>query len=203
PILINDARFSPAGVLAPKSKADLAFIMHSLSWLSTNGTAAIVCFPGILYRSGAEQKIRKYLIDNNFIDCIIQLPTNLFFGTSIATCIMVLKKSKKDNNTLFIDASNEFSKATNNNKLEEDNIENILKYFTDRENKDYISQFVDNEEIAKQDYTLSVSSYVEKEDTREKVDIKKLNKEIKRIVAHETELRDSIDSIVDEIEGDF
>ncbi|NCD07462.1 MAG: type I restriction-modification system subunit M, partial [Spirochaetia bacterium] len=200
PILINDARFSPAGVLAPKSKADLAFIMHSLSWLATNGTAAIVCFPGILYRGGAEQKIRKYLIDNNFVDCIIQLPTNLFFGTSIATCIMVLKKSKKDNNTLFIDASNEFSKATNNNKLEEVNIENILKYFTERENKDYISQLVDNEEIAKQDYTLSVSSYVEKEDTREKVNIKELNKEIKRIVAHEAELRDSIDSIVAEIE---
>ena len=203
PILINDARFSPAGVLAPKSKADLAFIMHSLSWLATNGTAAIVCFPGILYRGGAEQKIRKYLIDNNFIDCIIQLPTNLFFGTSIATCIMVLKKSKKDNNTLFIDASNEFSKATNNNKLDDDNIKNILKYFKERENKDYLSQLVDNEEIAKQDYTLSVSSYVEKEDTREKVDITELNKEIKRIVAHEAELRDSIDSIVAEIEGDF
>lgn len=203
PILINDERFSPAGVLAPKSKADLAFIMHSLSWLATNGTAAIVCFPGILYRGGAEKKIRKYLIDNNFIDCIIQLPTNLFFGTSIATCIMVLKKSKKDNNTLFIDASNEFSKATNNNKLEEVNIENILKYFKERENKDYISQLVDNEEIAKQDYTLSVSSYVEKEDTREKVDITELNKEIKRIVAHEAELRQSIDSIVAEIEGDF
>src|SRR5665647_2492325 len=126
PLLINDPRFSPAGVLAPKSKADLAFIMHSLSWLATNGTAAIVCFPGILYRGGAEQKIRKYLIDNNFVDCVIQLPGNLFFGTNIATCIMVLKKSKSENSTLFIDASREFIKITNNNKLTDDNIAKII-----------------------------------------------------------------------------
>jgi type I restriction enzyme M protein len=132
PILINDPRFSPAGVLAPKSKADLAFIMHSLSWLATNGTAAIVCFPGVMYRGGAEKKIRQYLIDNNYIDCIIQLPDNLFYGTSIATCIMVLKKSKSENSTLFIDASKEFVKVTNNNKLTQENIETILNAFKDR-----------------------------------------------------------------------
>ena len=126
-ILINDSRFSPAGVLAPKSKADLAFIMHSLSWLASNGTAAIVCFPGVMYRSGAEQKIRKYLIDNNYIDCIIQLPDNLFYGTSIATCIMVLKKSKIDNKVLFIDASKEFVKVTNSNKMTEKHIDDIVE----------------------------------------------------------------------------
>lgn len=128
PLLINDPRFSPAGVLAPKSKADLAFIMHSLSWLSTNGTAAIVCFPGVMYRGGAEQKIRKYLIDNNFVDCVIQLPDNLFYGTSIATCIMVLKKSKQENNTLFIDASKEYVKVTNSNKLTVSNIAHSYRY---------------------------------------------------------------------------
>ncbi len=202
PLLINDARFSPAGVLAPKSKADLAFIMHSLSWLSTNGTAAIVCFPGILYRGGAEKKIRQYLIDNNYIDSIIQLPSNLFFGTSIATCIMVLKKSKKENSTLFIDASNECLKVTNNNKLTEKNISNIIESYTNRKDEDYISLVVDNEEIAKQDYSLSVSSYVEKEDTREVINITELNEKIKKIVAHEDELRTAIDLIVSEIEGD-
>ena len=126
PILINDPRFSPAGVLAPRSKADLAFVMHSLSWLATNGTAAIVCFPGVMYRGGAEKKIRQYLIDNNYIDCIIQLPDNLFYGTTIATCIMVPEKSKSENSTLFIDASKEFIKVTNNNKLTPENIDNIL-----------------------------------------------------------------------------
>lgn len=129
PLLISDPRFSPAGVLAPKSKADMAFIMHSLSWLASNGTAAIVCFPGIMYRSGAEQKIRKYLVDNNYVDCIIQLPGNLFFGTSIATCIMVMKKNKNDNKTLFIDAANECFKVTNNNKLTPENIERIVDTF--------------------------------------------------------------------------
>ena len=152
PILINDTRFSPAGVLAPKSKADLAFVMHSLSWLSTNGTAAIVCFPGIFYRGGAEQKIRKYLVDNNFIDCIIQLPDNLFFGTSIATCIMVLKKSKNENSTLFIDATAECEKVTNNNKLRDKNIENILKMFTDRADIAHKVRLVQNSEIAENDY---------------------------------------------------
>lgn len=200
PLLINDPRYSPAGVLAPKSKADFAFIMHSLSWLATNGTASIVCFPGILYRGGAEQKIRKYLVDNNFIDCIIQLPDNLFFGTSIATCIMVLKKSKKDNNILFIDASKECVKVTNNNKLTDENIEHIVKIFTDRKDIDYVAKLVSNTEIGENDYNLSVSTYVEKEDTREKIDIVELNKQIEKIVAREQVLRDEIDKIVKEIE---
>ena len=200
PLLINDPRYSPAGVLAPKSKADFAFIMHSLSWLATNGTASIVCFPGIFYRGGAEQKIRRYLVDNNFIDCIIQLPDNLFFGTSIATCIMVLKKSKKDNNILFIDASKECVKVTNNNKLTDDNIDNIVRIFTDRNDVDYVAKVVSNTEIEENDYNLSVSTYVEKEDTREKIDIVELNKQIEEIVAREQLLRDEIDKIVKEIE---
>ena len=199
-VLINDPRYSPAGVLAPKSKADFAFIMHSLSWLATNGTASIVCFPGILYRGGAEQKIRKYLIDNNFVDCIIQLPDNLFFGTSIATCIMVLKKSKKDNSTLFIDATNECVKVTNNNKLTDDNINNIVGIFTKREDKEYVAKLVSNKEIEENDYNLSVSTYVEKEDIREKIDIDVLNKEIDKIVAREQVLREEIKKIISEIE---
>ena len=199
PLLINDTRFSPAGVLAPKSKADLAFVMHSLSWLSTNGTAAIVCFPGIFYRGGAEQKIRKYLVDNNFIDCIIQLPDNLFFGTSIATCIMVLKKSKNENATLFIDATAECEKVTNNNKLRDKNIENILKMFTDRVDIAHKARLVQNSEIAENDYNLSVSTYIEKEDTRQAIDIKSLNKEIAEIVAREQVLREEIDKIIAEI----
>ena len=185
PVLINDSRFSPAGVLAPKSKADLAFIMHSLAWLAANGTASIVCFPGIMYRGGAEKKIRQYLIDNNFIDCIIQLPNNLFFGTSIATCIMVLKKNKIDNNTLFIDASNEFVKVTNNNKLTEENIQKIVDEFVSREDVDHFSRCVSYEEIKENEYNLSVSTYVEPEDTREIIDIVELNKEIEKIVARE------------------
>lgn len=199
-LLINDPRYSPAGVLAPKSKADFAFIMHSLSWLATNGTASIVCFPGILYRGGAEQKIRKYLIDNNFVDSIIQLPDNLFFGTSIATCIMVLKKSKKDNSTLFIDATNECIKVTNNNKLTDENIDNIVKIFTDRVDKEYVARLVSNKEIEENDYNLSISTYVEKEDTREKIDIVELNKEIEEIVARENVLREEIKKIISEIE---
>lgn len=198
--LINDPRFSPAGVLAPKSKADLAFIMHSLSWLASNGTAAIVCFPGIMYRGGAEQKIRKYLIDNNFIDCIIQLPSNLFFGTSIATCIMVLKKGKQDNKTLFIDATNECVKVTNNNKLSDDNISRIVSIFEKREDEQYVAHLAAYDEIKENDYNLSVSTYVEAEDTREKIDIVKLNAEIKQIVAREQVLRDEIDKIIAEIE---
>ena len=201
PLLINDPRFSPAGVLAPKSKADLAFIMHSLSWLATSGTAAIVCFPGILYRSGAEQKIRKYLIDNNFIDCVIQLPGNLFYGTSIATCIMVLKKSKNENNTLFIDASREFVKITNNNKLTPTNIEKIVGTYIDRVDIPHFAKLVSNSDIAAQDYNLSVSTYVEQEDTREVIDITKLNAEIERIVAREDILRREIAAIIAEIEG--
>ena len=174
--------------------------MHSLSWLATNGTASIVCFPGILYRGGAEQKIRKYLIDNNFVDCIIQLPDNLFFGTSIATCIMVLKKSKKDNSTLFIDATKECVKITNNNKLTDENIKNIVKIFTDRKDIDYVSKLVSNKEIAENDYNLSVSTYVEKEDIKEKIDIDVLNKEIDEIVARENVLREEINKIILEIE---
>ena len=201
PVLINDSRFSPAGVLAPKSKADMAFIMHSLSWLDASGTAAIVCFPGIMYRGGAEQKIRQYLIDNNFIDCIIQLPSNLFFGTSIATCIMVLKKNKKDNKTLFIDASNEFVKVTNNNKLTEENISKIVNVFKVHDEIEYFSKNVAYDDIKEQDYNLSVSTYVEQEDTREVIDIVKLNAEIKDIVAREEVLRSEIDKIVAEIEG--
>jgi type I restriction enzyme M protein len=200
PILINDPRFSPAGVLAPKSKADLAFIMHSLSWLATNGTAAIVCFPGVMYRGGAEKKIRQYLIDNNYIDCIIQLPDNLFYGTSIATCIMVLKKSKSENSTLFIDASKEFIKVTNNNKLTQENIETILNAFIERKDIEHFSRLVPNSEIAEQDYNLSVSTYVEQEDTREKIDIVALNAEIEKIVAREQTLREEIDKIIAEIE---
>lgn len=200
PVLINDPRFSPAGVLAPKSKADLAFIMHSLSWLATNGSAAIVCFPGIMYRGGAEKKIRQYLIDNNFVDCIIQLPDNLFFGTSIATCIMVLKKSKADNKTLFIDASKEFEKVTNNNKLSDTNIKNIVDEYISREDTEHFSRLVSYDEIAEQDYNLSVSTYVEPEDTREIIDIKVLNKQIEEIVAREQVLRDEIAKIIAEIE---
>ncbi|MBQ9063191.1 MAG: type I restriction-modification system subunit M [Eubacterium sp.] len=201
PLLINDPRFAPAGVLAPKSKADLAFIMHALSWLAPNGTAAIVCFPGIMYRGGAEQKIRKYLIDNNFIDCVIQLPSNLFFGTSIATCIMVMKRGKADNKVLFIDATNQCIKVTNNNKLLPEHIDTIVDAFAKREDIEYLCRLVDYDEVKKQNYNLSVSTYVEQEDTREKIDIVKLNAEIKEIVAREQILRDEIDKIISEIEG--
>lgn len=202
PLLINDPRFSPAGVLAPKSKADLAFIMHSLSWLAANGTAAIVCFPGIMYRGGAEKKIRQYLIDNNFIDCVIQLPSNLFFGTSIATCIMVMKKNKVDNKILFIDATNECIKVTNNNKLTPENIDRIVDVFAKRKEVEHFSHLASYEEVSGNDYNLSVSTYVEAEDTREKIDIVKLNAEIKKIVAKEQSLRDEIDKIIAEIEVD-
>lgn len=201
PLLINDPRFAPAGVLAPKSKADLAFIMHSLAWLASNGTAAIVCFPGIMYRGGAEQKIRKYLVDNNFIDCIIQLPSNLFFGTSIATCIMVLKKGKTDNKVLFIDASSECVKVTNNNKLTPENINKIVDTFAQRTEEAHFSHLAEYSEVQENDYNLSVSTYVEAKDTREKIDIVKLNAEIAQIVARENELRAAIDQIVAEIEG--
>jgi len=201
PLLINDPRFAPAGVLAPKSKSDMAFIMHSLAWLAPNGTAAIVCFPGIMYRSGSEQKIRKYLVDNNFIDCIIQLPSNLFFGTSIATCIMVLKKWKADDKILFVDASNEFIKVTNNNKLTQKNIANIVKAFAERVDKKYFCKLISYDAVKAQNYNLSVSTYVEQEDKREKIDITELNAEIKKIVAREQLLRDEIDKIIFEIEA--
>lgn len=201
PILINDPRFSPAGVLAPPSKADLAFTMHMLSWLSTSGTAAIVEFPGVLYRGGAEQKIRKYLIDNNYIDAVIQLPPDLFFGTTIATCIIILKKSKTDNKTLFIDASAEFVRGGNKNKLSEENRARILEAYTHREDSEYFAQLVSNQAIGENDYNIAVSSYVEQEDTREVVNITELNQEIARIVSKQNELRISIDAIVADIEG--
>ena len=200
--LINDPRFSPAGVLAPKSKADLAFIMHSLAFLATNGTAAIVCFPGIMYRGGAERKIRQYLVDNNFVDAVIQLPDNLFFGTSIATCIMVMKKGKRDNSVLFVDASEECVKVTNNNKLTEANIKSILALVAERKEKvEHKSRLVHRDEIAENDFNLSVSTYVEQKDTREKVDIVKLEAELKEIVAKEAKLRAAIDEIVAELSG--
>jgi len=199
PVLINDERFSPAGVLAPKSRADFAFIMHSLHWLAENGTAAIVCFPGILYRSGAEQKIRQYLVDNNFVDALIQLPENLFYGTNIATTILVLKKSNSEG-TLFVDASKEFTKVTNANKLTEENIQNILSALKARKNVDNFCKLVSNEDIAKENYDLSVNTYVEKEDTREKIDIKKLNKEIENTVAKQEVLRAKIAEIIKGLE---
>jgi len=201
PLLINDPRFAPAGVLAPKSKADLAFAMHMLSWLSTSGTAAIVNFPGVLYRGGAEQKIRKYLIDNNYIDAVIQLPPDLFFGTTIATCIVVLKKSKKDNSTLFIDASAEFVREGNKNKLSEQNREKILNAFIERKDIPHFAKLVTNQTIAENDYNIAVSTYVAQKDEREEVDIKKLNAKIEQIVARQAELRKAIDEIVKELEG--
>lgn len=202
PTLINDERFAPAGKLAPKSYADYAFIMHSLAYLSSKGRAAIVCFPGIFYRKGAEKTIRQYLVDNNFIDCIIQLPENLFFGTSIATCVLVMAKNKTENKILFIDASKEFKKETNNNILEEKNILNIVDEFRNRTDKEYFSRYVDKSEIAENDYNLSVSTYVEKEDTREKIDIKVLNQEIEETVKKIDELRASINEIVKELEDE-
>lgn len=201
PLLINDPRFAPAGVLAPKSKADLAFTMHILSWLAVNGTAAIVEFPGVLYRGGAEQKIRKFLVDNNYVDTVIQLPPDLFFGTTIATCIIVLKKSKTDNRVLFIDASAKFVRQGNKNKLSAENQQAILAAFTKRESIAYLAALVDAAEIAENNYNIAVSSYVEAEDTREVVNITELNAEIARIVARQAELRDRIDAIVADLEG--
>jgi len=201
PLLINDPRFAPAGVLAPKSKADLAFTMHILSWLAVDGTAAIVEFPGVLYRGGAERKIRKYLIDNNYLDAVIQLPPDLFFGTTIATCIIVLRKSKADNATLFIDASAEFVRKGNKNKLDEGNRRRILDTFAARANTEYFARLVPNSEIADNEYNIAVSSYVEQEDTTEVVDITALNEGIARIVARQTELRTQIDEIVADLES--
>ena len=200
PTLINDDRFAPAGKLAPKSKADFAFIMHSLNHLSNRGRAAIVCFPGIFYRGGAEKTIRQYLVDNNFVEAVIALPDNLFFGTSIATTILVLAKNKLENKTLFIDASKEFKKETNNNVLTDDNIDHIVELFTNYQSIDYKAALVDNEVIgSEQDYNLSVSTYVEQEDTREKIDIDVLNKEIAETVAKIDHLRAEIDKIVEEL----
>lgn len=203
PLLINDPRFAPAGILAPESKADLAFTMHMLSWLSPKGTAAIVEFPGVLYRGGAEQKIRKYMIDNNFVDTVIQLPGDLFFGTPITTCIIVLKKNKTDNNVLFVDASNEFTRSTNKNKLSDTNIENILNLLIDRKNVENKSYLATYEEIKNNDYNISVSSFLEIKTKSEKIDIKELNKKIKEIVESQTKTRKELDNIINELEVDY
>lgn len=202
PTLINDDRFAPAGVLAPKSKADFAFVLHALSYLSGKGRAALVCFPGIFYRGGAEQKIRKYLVDNNFVETIISLAPNLFYGTSIAVNILVLSKHKTDTRTQFIDASGEkfFKKVTNNNILENEHIEKIMEIFDSKKDVEYIAKSIDNKLIAENDYNLSVSSYVETKDNREKVDIKKLNAEISKTVENINALRTDIDAIIKEIE---
>lgn len=202
PILINDERYSPAGVLAPSSKADFAFTMHMLNYLSTEGTAAIVEFPGVLYRGGAEKKIREYLVTNNYVDTVIQLPQNLFFGTSIATCILVLKKNKSDNRICFIDASAEFEHEGNKNKLSDANIEKIYTTHRNKPEVEHFSHVVTLEEVKEQDYNLSVSTYVEAEDTREKIDIDELNQRLTEIVAKENELRASIDALIVELKSD-
>ena len=202
PTLINDPRFAPAGVLAPKAKADLAFTMHMLSWLSADGKAAIVEFPGVLYRSGAEQKIRKHLVDNNFVEAVIQLPANLFFGVTIATCVIVLSKCKADDKILFVDASEEFSHVGNKNKLMPENIQKIYDAVHDRAEEEHFSKLVGIDEVGgENDYNLSVGTYVERRDTREKVDIAELNERIAGIVAREQELREQIDAIVADLEA--
>ena len=203
PILINDERFAPAGILAPESKADLAFTMHMLSWLSPKGTAAIVEFPGVLYRGGAEQKIRKYMIDNNFVDTVIQLPPDLFFGTSIATCILVLKKNKLDNNILFVDASNEFIRNTNKNKLSEENINNIISLLKDRksvENKSYLATY---KEIKDNDFNISVNSYLKANTEDTNIDIEEINKKLAEVVPRQQQIREELEKIIRELEVDY
>jgi len=203
PILINDERFSPAGVLAPSSKADLAFTMHMLSWLSPKGTAAIVEFPGVLYRGGAEQKIRQYMIDNNFVDAVIQLPSDLFFGTSIATCILVLKKNKSDNNILFVDASEEFVRNTNKNKLSDENINNIVNLLKNRvsvENKTYLATY---DEITGNDYNISVNSYLKTNTGKVEIDIEEVNKKLAEIVPRQQQIRSELEEIIRELESDY
>jgi type I restriction enzyme M protein len=204
PTLINDDRFAPAGVLAPKSKADFAFVLHALSYLSSKGRAAIVCFPGIFYRGGAEQKIRQYLVDNNYVETVISLASNLFFGTTIAVNILVLSKHKKDTTTQFIDASGEayFKKETNTNVLTNRHIDDIMKVFDSKENVEHFAKSVELDVIAGNDYNLSVSSYIEAKDNRELVDISELNSELKITVAKIDQLRSDIDAIVAEIEGE-
>lgn len=203
PTLINDDRFAPAGVLAPKSKADFAFVLHSLNYLSARGRAAIICFPGIFYRGGAEQKIRKYLVDNNFVESVISLPPNLFYGTSIAVNILVLSKHKTEPKTQFIDASSEdfVKKETNNNVLLPEHIDRILDIFGNKEEVQYVATLIDNAQIAENDYNLSVSSYVEAEDKREIIDINKLNTEVAETVKRIDTLRADIDEIIKELEG--
>lgn len=202
PTLINDERFAPAGVLAPKSKADFAFVLHALSYLSSKGRAAIVCFPGIFYRGGAEQKIRQYLVDNNYVETVISLAPNLFFGTTIAVNILVLSKHKTDTTTQFIDASGLFKKETNNNVLLDKHIEQIMQVFDSKANVDHFAQSVPFEQVVAKDYNLSVSNYVEAKDNREVVDIAQLNAELKITVVKIDKLRAEIDAIVAEIEGE-
>jgi type I restriction enzyme M protein len=202
PTLINDDRFAPAGVLAPKSKADFAFVLHALSYLSSKGRAAIVCFPGIFYRGGAEQKIRQYLVDNNYVETVISLAPNLFFGTTIAVNILVLSKHKTDTTTQFIDASGLFKKETNNNVLLDTHIEEIMRVFDSKANVDHFAQSIPLEKVAANDYNLSVSSYIEARDEREAVDIKALNAKIASIVVRQAELRTQIDAIVADLEGE-
>lgn len=203
PLLINDERFAPAGILAPESKADLAFTMHMLSWLSAKGTAAIVEFPGVLYRGGAEGKIRRYLIDNNFVDTVIQLPSDLFFGTSIATCILVLKKNKIDNSVLLVDATEEFVRNTNKNKLSDTNIENILSLLKNRVDVENKAILVPNEEIAENDYNISVNSYLKPTTDEVEIDIVELNKNIQKIVIKQDQVRKELDAIIRELESDY
>ena len=201
PLMINDPRYSPAGVLAPKGKADLAFTMHILNWLATNGTAAIVEFPGVMYRGGAEQKIRKYLVDNNYVDSVIQLPPDLFFGTGIQTCILVLKKSKKDNKVLFINAEREFGRFGTKNKLRPEDIQKVLSTYSDRKDEDFFARHVDHTEIAENAYSLSVSSYVISEDKREVIDIVALNAELEKVVEEQFRIRKQLDSAILDLES--
>ena len=203
PTLINDDRFAPAGVLAPKSKADFAFIMHSLSYLSAKGRAAIVCFPGIFYRTGAEQKIRKYLVDNNYVETVISLAPNLFYGAAIAVNILVLSKHKTDTLIQFIDASGEdfFKKEIRNNVMTDAHIGRIMEIFASKEPVAHVAESVPFEKVSANDYNLSVSAYVEPKDTREVIDIVELNAEIKITVAKIDQLRAEIDTIVGQIEG--
>ena len=203
PLLINDERFAPAGVLAPASKADLAFTMHMLSWLSPKGTAAIVEFPGVLYRGGAEQKIRQYMIDNNFVDTVIQLPPDLFFGTSIATCILVLKKNKTDNNILFIDASEEFVRNGNKNKLSDENINNIVNLVKERKSVDNKAYLATYEEIKENEYNISVNSYLKTDTNKEKIDIEEVNRKLAEIVPRQQQIRKELEEIIKELEADY
>ena len=202
PILINDERFAPAGILAPESKADLAFTMHMLSWLSPKGTAAIVEFPGVLYRGGAEQKIRQYMIDNNFVDTVIQLPPDLFFGTSIATCILVLKKNKTDNNILFVNASDECVRNTNKNKLSDENIENIVSLLKDRKSVDGKSYLATYEEVKDNEYNIYVNSYLKTSDENTIINIEEVNKKLSQVVPRQQKIREELEAIIKELEDD-
>lgn len=203
PILINDERFAPAGILAPESKADLAFTMHMLSWLSPKGTAAIVEFPGVLYRGGAEQKIRQYMIDNNFVDTVIQLPPDLFFGTSIATCILVLKKNKQDNNILFVDASEECIRNTNKNKLSDENINHIVNLLKDRKSVDNKSYLATYDEIKDNEYNISVNSYLKTNTDDNNIDIEEVNKKLAEVVPRQQQIRKELEEIIKELEVDY